>query len=381
MAVFFIVFFVLFSAINYYISVRGWQALQAVPHLRVFYLVILLILAFSYLAAKIFEKHLPTVIYDKLIFIGSFWFACILYFILIIVLLDLTRLLNSFFNIYPSYIIKNYPIVKLYTFIISVIIVGIILLYGFYNSRNFVIKTLDLELPQKKSSLNELNIVQISDIHLSAINDEKWLNKAVEKINSLNPDIVLIAGDLVDERAYYFELKQLGKSFKKIKNKYGIFASTGNHEYINGAKGIVEYFSNLGITWILDTSVFINNNFYVAARLDTAVNSFTKMHRKSLDQVLRNVNIEYPIILMDHTPFKLNEAEEHSVDLQLSGHTHNGQMFPLNWITNLIYEISWGYGKKSNTQYYVSSGMGSWGPPVKIASDAEIVNIRIKFIK
>ena len=87
-----------------------------------------------------------------------------------------------------------------------------------------------------------------------------------------------------------------------------------------------------------------------------------------------------PVILLDHTPVKLNEATENKIDLQLSGHTHNGQMFPLNFITNLIYEVSWGYLKKGNTQFYVSSGIGSWGPPVKLASDAEIVNLKIKFI-
>jgi predicted MPP superfamily phosphohydrolase len=87
-----------------------------------------------------------------------------------------------------------------------------------------------------------------------------------------------------------------------------------------------------------------------------------------------------PVILLDHTPVKLNEAVENKIDLQLSGHTHNGQMFPLNFITKLIYEVSWGYLKKEDTHFYVSSGVGSWGPPVKLASDAEIVNIKIKFI-
>lgn len=127
-----------------------------------------------------------------------------------------------------------------------------------------------------------------------------------------------------------------------------------------------------------DSIIKINDSFYIIGREDRG-GSFMGNMRKPLNEILKNKTENLPTILLDHTPSGLNEAKENMIDLQLSGHTHNGQMFPLNFITGLIYEVSWGYLKKDDTQYYVSSGVGSWGPPVKLASDAEIVNIRIKF--
>ena len=94
---------------------------------------------------------------------------------------------------------------------------------------------------------------------------------------------------------------------------------------------------------------------------------------------MNSVDKNYPVILLDHTPFKLEDAENNGVSLQLSGHTHHGQMFPLNLITKMIYEVSWGYKKKGDTQYYVTSGAGTWGPPVRTGSKSEVVNIKIKF--
>jgi hypothetical protein len=122
----------------------------------------------------------------------------------------------------------------------------------------------------------------------------------------------------------------------------------------------------------------LNDSFYIIGREDRSV-SFTGDKRKSLIEIMKEKSGNLPTILLDHTPTGLNEAAENKIDLQLSGHTHNGQMFPLNFITGMIYELSRGYLKKGETHYYVSSGAGSWGPPVKLASDAEIVNIKIKF--
>ena len=96
---------------------------------------------------------------------------------------------------------------------------------------------------------------------------------------------------------------------------------------------------------------------------------------------MKTIDKNYPIVLLDHTPLKLEEAEANGVSLQLSGHTHHGQMFPLNLITKMIYEVSWGYKKKSNTHYYVSCGVGTWGPPVRLRSESEIVSLKIKFIQ
>jgi predicted MPP superfamily phosphohydrolase len=219
-----------------------------------------------------------------------------------------------------------------------------------------------------------------SDLHLSPVNNESFLHKIVKKVNALNPDIILLPGDIVDDKAEILSRNCIGVGLKNLKSKYGVFSSTGNHEFINGVERSVNFAKEFGITVLRDEYVKIDNSFYVVGREDVSKSSFTKERRKKLNDIISQMHDNLPVILLDHTPVKLNEAVENKIDLQLSGHTHNGQMFPLNFITKLIYEVSWGYLKKEDTHFYVSSGVGSWGPPVKLASDAEIVNIKIKFI-
>ena len=114
-------------------------------------------------------------------------------------------------------------------------------------------------------------------------------------------------------------------------------------------------------------------------REDVAMPQFTNKQRKSLNEIVSNLDNNLPKILLDHTPVKLEQAEQNGIDLQLSGHTHHGQIWPANIITNMIYELSWGYLKKGKTHYYVSSGAGTWGPPVRTGSSSEIVNIKVSF--
>jgi hypothetical protein len=128
-----------------------------------------------------------------------------------------------------------------------------------------------------------------------------------------------------------------------------------------------------------DEYELIDSSFYIVGREDSTMSQFTSKHRKTLKQIIESIETNHPMILLDHTPYKLEEAQKNNIALQLSGHTHHGQIWPANIITGMIYEISWGYKKKSNTHYYVTSGAGTWGPPVRTGSKSEIVNIRIKF--
>ncbi|MHB1688062.1 MAG: metallophosphoesterase [Ignavibacteriaceae bacterium] len=380
MVVFFSIFFSLYGAINFYIFMRGWQALSGYPHLRIFYTIIFVFAALAYIISKFFTKYLPAIFYDALVWIGSFWFAFFVYLLLSIFLIDVLRLLNFQLHFFPSFVTNNYQHAKHVTALAVFIIVATIVLAGYINTRNVIIKNLELTLPKKSSSLNSLNAVLVSDIHLSPVNNEKFLEKIVDTINELNPDIIFIAGDLVDEKAALLKERKIGPALLKLKSKYGIYACTGNHEYINGAKSCISYMKELGLNVLDDSSVKIYNDFYIAGRNDRAIKQFTGKNRKSLEEILSGVDKNYPVILMDHTPFGLDEAEKNGVDLQLSGHTHYGQMFPANFITNMIYEISFGYLKKGSTQYYISCGAGTWGPPVRTGSRSEIVNLEIKFV-
>jgi predicted MPP superfamily phosphohydrolase len=379
MALFFTIFFTIYTALNYYIFIRGWQALATLSFLRPYYIVVFLLFAYGYVFSKILYKFLPSLVYDIWLGVGAIWFAFLVYFILFLVGLDIVRLVESFFHFLPNFFYDNYEQTKKITAIVIISLVGIIVFLGNLNKRDITVKTLELTFPKGDGKLSELNIVAASDIHLSPIDGEKLLERIIDKINSLKPDIVLLAGDIVDDKAEVLEQRNIGDSFKRLNPKYGVYTINGNHEFINGVDSSVRYAEHLGMKVLRDEYVVIDSGFYIIGREDVSMNSFTGSKRKSLKEIMSSINSDHPKILLDHTPVKLNQAEEQGIDLQFSGHTHHGQIWPANIITNMIYEISWGYKKKGNTHYYVTSGAGTWGPPVRTGSKSEIVNIKIKF--
>ena len=212
MILFFSIFFTLYAAINYYIFIRGWQALAGLPHFRIFYLIIFLIAALSYIIAKFMVSYLPAVIYDIILWIGSFWFAFMLYFFLSIVFLDFIRILNWQFDFFPPSIKDNYEQAKQIIAFSVFFIASIIILFGFINTRNFKVKTLNIELTKGACKINELNAVLVTDIHLSPMDNEVFLSKIVKKVNELNPDIIFLAGDIVDDKAAVLHRNNIGSS-------------------------------------------------------------------------------------------------------------------------------------------------------------------------
>jgi len=387
MALFFTIFFTVYTALNYYIFIRGWQALHTLPVFKPFYVVFFIIIAYGYIIVKVLHKYLHPLAYDIILGAGAIWFAFLIYFILFILGLDLIRLLESFFHFLPKFIYSNYEQTKKIIAIVIIALVSLIVFLGNLNKRDITIKTLDLTLPKGNGKLNELNVVMASDLHLSPIDGERLLSKIVDKINSLNPDVILFAGDIVDDKAQILKERGIGESFKRLNAKYGIYSITGNHEFINDVEPSVVFAEEYGMKVLRDAYELVDSSFYVIGREDVAMKQFTGKERKSLEQIVSSINSDYPKILLDHTPVKLEQAEKNGIDLQFSGHTHHGQIWPGNIITNLIYKVSWGYklvksgsdGKKGKTHYYVTSGAGTWGPPVRTGSKSEIVCIKLKF--
>ena len=379
MALFFTIFFTVYTALNYYIFIRGWQALHTLPALKPFYLVTFILVAYGYVIAKVLYKFLLPLAYDIILGAGAIWFAFLVYFILFLLGLDIIRLLESFFHFLPQFIYNNFEQTKKITAIVIIALVSLIVFFGNLNKRDITIKTLELTLPKGSGQLNELNIVMASDLHLSPIDGERLLSRIIDKINSVKPDIILFAGDVVDDKAIILKERGIGESFKRLNSKYGIYSITGNHEFINDVEPSVMFMEEYGMKVLRDNYKLVDSSFYIVGREAVSMNSFTRRKRKPLESIMSSINSDYSKILLDHTPVKLEQAEEQGIDLQFSGHTHHGQIWPANIITNMIYEISWGYKKKGNTHYYVTSGAGTWGPPVRTGSKSEIVNIKIKF--
>jgi len=380
MILFFLVFFTVYSAVNFYIFIRGWQALSYIPALKPIYAVLFVFSALSYIAARTLTVNIPDLLYDILLWTGSLWFAFMLYFFLFIAIIDLSRLLNHIFDIYPAFIINNYKLTKFITFISVLVVTITVIIAGYLNTRNIKINYAEINIPRKSSKINELNAVLVSDFHLTPVNDGKLLKKIVERINSLNPDIVLMPGDVLDDNIEILKNRNIAEGLSGIKSKYGVFISNGNHEFIIGVEEADKYLRELGLNVLRDFAVLIDSSFFVLGREDRSKSNFTDEPRKTLTEVLNGIDRNYPVILLDHTPLQLDDIDKENIELQLSGHTHHGQIFPVNLITSIVYEVSWGYLKKNYSQFYVTCGVGTWGPPVRLGSDSEIVNLKIKFV-
>ncbi|UCE65564.1 MAG: metallophosphoesterase [Candidatus Zixiibacteriota bacterium] len=377
--IFFSIVLAIYGSVNYYIFIRGWQSIPAGSSLRAYYLPLFLFVSLSYIAGRILENIWLSELSDILVWIGSFWLAAMLYFFLIILLLDIVRLINHFIPIYPEFIRLNYIKVKGIAGLVSVVTVFAVVPGGYINALNPKISRLNLTIDKSVVSRSSLNIVFASDIHLGTIVGRQRFDRIVGKINELKPDIVLLPGDIVDEDLKPVIRENIGESLRKLKAPLGVYACTGNHEHIGGVEEAYKYLTEHDIVVLRDSVIKVNDEFYLIGREDRDARRFSGIGRKTLEELMVKVDKESPIILMDHQPFKLEEASSNQIDLQISGHTHSGQLWPFNYLTNAIYEVSRGYKKKDNTHVYVSSGVGTWGPPVRTGGRPEIVNIKLNF--
>ncbi len=379
--IFFSLFLLVYGLINYYIFLRGWQLIPRGSALRPWYAIVFLLVASSYIVGRVLERYSVCLASDAAIFTGSFWFAIMTYIFLGLIVVDLFRLMNLAIPFLPPSVIETGSHAK---YIIAAVISTAALLTvtaGYLNAASPNIRTIEVVLSKKTVPHNGLRIALATDIHLGIIIGNSRLDRMVKILNDMNPDIILLAGDIVDEDLAPVIEKNLGETLRGLRAKYGVYAVTGNHEYIGGVEEAVRYLSEHGITVLRDKAVLIDGSFYVVGREDRSITGFTGEKRKPLKQIMAGLDKRLPIILMDHQPYHLEDAVASGIDLQLSGHTHNGQMWPFNYITRAIYEISYGYMQKGDTHVYVSSGFGTWGPPVRVGTGAEIVQIIINRMK
>jgi uncharacterized protein len=373
--IFFSIVFTVYGLVNFYIFKTG---LAAIPgDSTAVYISVFLFLSLSYIAGRFLERKFLNRFSSVFVWIGSFWLAAMVYFLAAAVLIDLIRLADVIFGfLSPAVFADGF---KFDLFALIVIMVSMVVFAGYINARNPVIRRLNIDISKKANGLKRLRIAAASDIHLGTIICRNRLKMIVEKINSLNADIVFLPGDVVDEDIGPVIKQNLGELLRNIRSKYGVYAITGNHEYIGGVEPAMKYLTDHGITELRDSFVKIADSFYVIGREDRASKQFAGKLRKPLSEIMTGIEKSLPLILMDHQPVKIEEAEKNGIDLQLSGHTHHGQLWPFNFITKKIYEVSMGYKKKSNTHYYVSCGVGTWGPPIRTGNRPEVVQIELTF--
>jgi uncharacterized protein len=368
----------IYGLLNTYIFIRGMQAIPKTSPMRPWVIGFFFFFVLSFILARVLERYTQTWPVDALVWIGSFWLGAMAYFFVILLTIDILRCIDAVFPFFPAFITGNIILAKKITALSVTILVALILTGGRINSAFPIVKTLNITI-HKKSPIKHLNVVLATDIHLGTIICNSHFMRIVSAINSCTPDIVLFAGDIVDENIEPVIRQNLGETLGLIKSKYGTYGITGNHEYIGGVEAACTYLEKHSVTMLRDSSVVIDKAFVLVGREDYSSSQINGKKRKSLEELMKNVDRSLPVILMDHQPRQLSEAVRSNVDLQLSGHTHNGQLWPFNFITRAVYDLSWGYLKIENTQFYVSCGVGTWGPPMRTGNRPEVVNIKFTF--
>lgn len=379
--VFFSIVLLFYGLINVYIYYRGILLIPNTGHARNIFFLIFLSFSLSFVIGRLLERVWLSPVSFAFTWIGSFWLAAMFYFFLLAVFVDIVRIFNHFIPFLPEFITSHPDAFRRYTFLVIVLVVGTALLAGHLNAIFPRVKQIPLTIDKAASVASPMHVVVVSDIHLGTIIGPRREKRLVKRINSLKPDLVLFAGDVVDEDLGPVLHQNVGKELENIQSANGVFSITGNHEYIGGVEEAVGFLTRHGITVLRDSVVQIMNAIYLVGREDHDQRRFGGRGKKALHELLQDVDTSKPVIVMDHQPTTLNESVQNHVDLHLSGHTHNGQIWPLNLLTRKIYPLSWGYEKKGATHIYVSSGFGTWGPPVRIGSHPEIVELLLTFRK
>lgn len=376
--VFFSIFLLLYGLINYYIFLKGWQLIPRGSIARPVYAVLFFLAAASYIGGRLLERYTICAISDAAIFTGSFWFAVMTYlfigFIAVDILLGIGRLIPPIYD----RIISMGQTIRIAAACIVVVSAVIAVGLGYINAAKPRVRTLDIAINGKAIPPEGIRLAVASDIHLGVIIGNSRLENMVREINRMSPDAILLVGDILDEDIAPVIEQNLGKTLKGLRAKHGVYAVTGNHEYIGGVDDAVKYLEDHGIRMLRDSAVLVNGTFYVVGREDRSVTAFTGRRRKDLSELAEPLERDKPLIVLDHQPFTLVEAEMNRVDLQISGHTHHGQVWPFNYITTAVYELSHGYKRKGDTHIYVSSGFGTWGPPVRVGTVPEILEVVIR---
>jgi len=260
---------------------------------------------------------------------------------------------------------------------IAAVTASIITIYGFMNAKDYKVIDYNVTLDKKESTIDGLNAVFISDAHMGCAVGAKELQIIVDKINAVNPDVIFLGGDFFDDGTTEQLKEEASEILKGLKSKYGVYYVLGNHEcYLDDDAKQESYFLNAGIQVIDDKVVTIDNKFILVGRKDRTNG------RTDITKLMNGVETNtLPVILLDHEPIysDMREVAEQGVDLQFSGHTHAGQIFPTYIFDFLNIQPWYGEYKTGDLQTLVSSGVGAWAVPIRIGSPSEIMYAHIDF--
>ena len=339
-----------------YASWRVWHILPAPTWVKVIAVALMtLALACLVLNFMLHSENLPLWLSQCIYEIGTSWPIILLYMVMLFMVLDLGRLLHI---INSSFVINSVS----GTVAVAALLIAIFT-YGNIHYHNKVRQPLTLASNGKLSK--PIKVVMMSDLHLGFHNRRADFAKWVDMINAENPDLILIAGDIVDINVDPLLRENVASEWQRLNAP--IYACIGNHEYYAQEEKARQFISAAGISLLKDSTAIVGD-LCIIGRDDA-----TNRRRMPLNSLIEKADMGKYTILLDHQPHHLEQAEKAGIDFQFSGHTHHGQVWPISWITERMYEVAHGQWQRGNTRYYISSGIGIWGGKFRIGTRSEYV--------
>lgn len=362
---------------------------------RLIFAVIYVLLSTSLLTGFLIKN--PKSLHRMLKITGNYFLGIFLYTLVIILLADFGRILLK-------YVFHASWIHSRTAFTVAGAICALLILLlsacGIFHAKYIKTTSYDVIINKTIPERTSMKVVLLADTHFGYNAGVLHARELVRKINKQKPDLVCIAGDIFDnEYDAIRNPEKLEKTLRGIKSTYGVYACWGNHDLneeilagftfkhkdgdLSDIKDprMKKFLKDSNIHILEDESVLINDQFYVIGRKDASLTEKIHETRKAPDQLTEKLDRDKPIIMIDHQPKELQELADAGVDLDLCGHTHNGQTFPGNFTIKLMWENPCGLLSKDNMTNITTSGAGVWGPAMRIGTDSEICSINIQLKK
>lgn len=366
-----LVMLLVLGLVNVYIGFHLWVLIEdLLPEFpAVAYWTVFMIIAFAYMIGMVPWPQAVKPIARFFKVVGSYYLACMEFAIIVLPLTDVLYWVLGLMGFDRTVYIPEAGVTL-------VVLLAVFLIWGSRNAWSTVVRKHPIRIHKSTGRGAPLTIAVASDLHLGNIVGNRHLSRMVREINSMQPDIILLAGDVLDDSIEPFIRNNMSEQLKRLKARHGVYAVLGNHEYYGGS--IDEYtrvMRSIGIH-VLQDEVVETAGLYIVGRKDKTAESLAG-GRKSVAALLENLDLKRPVIMMDHQPTGFDLAAKAGVDVLLSGHTHRGQIAPNHFITKRLFELDWGYLLKDKLHVVVSSGYGTWGPPIRLASRSELIKLEV----
>lgn len=357
---------------------------------KVPFAVVYLFMALSPVIAFLLPKSAVAIVIRR---ISTYWIGIMLYSLLYVVLFDLLRLIAKHTKLKNTLLFSRGSVISIGSVVVACAVATC--LYGIFNARNIKVNEYSVTVNKSCGSDKHLKAVLVADLHMGYAIGVDHITNMVKKINQQNADIVIIAGDIFDNSYDGMDDPEgIKAQLKSIKSKYGVYAVYGNHDIdekilmgftfdwggkqLNSEK-MTNFIKECDIKLINDESVLINDEFYLVGRRDTDKPGTEDGTRAEISELTKDLDKTKPIFVLSHEPDELQKTADAGADIDFSGHTHDGQLFPGNLTIGLFWENPCGMIKKDNMYSIVTSGVGVYGTFMRVGTDAEICSVDIDF--